>query len=676
MKISRLKAKETEILVLDGTGVDVRGLEAGVHSSVRTFIESLRELSVAITEFQSHGPGGHKLTVVHGFAPAIVAGMSADSSHEPWLFDELVSTRQLLREALAGTGLWKVPSVFLGSGDCGGLVLEIACLCQVRIWLDNKSVIYGSPDDWFSGLTGSSPVTGWTRFKPDSGVASRAEAALWELSVEGARKVGFLDGCIDSTDRIQSLEVLIERIAPALLGGDAQSQTQLEAPADPGFRDALHRERQKAARHASGSSRHLLTAMARRSTDAAAAELWTVYQSVTGVAGALANPVAGPPRPATTEVTLVAPQVFGAAVDLSGGILAPGYFTDLASSKGLLLVTAFDHAKLPDRLDAQKAALAKRLGSARAQSFWERNVIPCAPGTTDPLSMCLPLVKASGEDRVELGFPDEGSWSLRLMPELAGATRSVLDGWRMVPAVVNTPIADIASPGALSGKYPGLLSLLRVFAGGALFHDGLDLASYRAVFHHLLVWQIFQSGLSLEEVSRELAGSGWFLDDLSVTRKILESAGMHRSRPPAAGTRVTPVAMFVQLHARTLATALAAKFSRHDEGQALLLDVFGVPAPELAVLSGDERPVRMTRLDLGSDEGVPFFSLVPWRPSRPIRGLYAGGVELPGTGFRQAQLQALLRESVRQMPQRIVDTVSKSTQIPGTYWANGLNSAN
>lgn len=673
MKAIEVRISGVSVLGIDGSGVDVDGLTVGSRPVIRDFIESIRAIGPVVREFGARPTGDSKVVVVHGFAPA---RRYHSSSGETWLLDELLSIRHSLREALAASFLDKIPSIFLGSGDCCSPVLDVARMCEMRVWMDQTSVLRGSPALWADGLLGSNAYPGLV----PSGQLLKSR---WEISVDGAQKVGFLDGCFDDPSSADAatgaagdiLTNVIQRLAP-MLRGMARGAVQQPLPTgDPRFRDILARSRFKAAKVSEGSSRNLLTSLIRQPDDEGAAELGSVFLAMNRGRDPWVDSGSVSTRPPVPDLPVLAPQVFGAVVDLSEGILAPGYLMDLARHKGLVFLTAMKSDRLPSRLEAQKYAMASRLGTAKAQSFWDRNVISCAPGELDPDRLSVPLVRPTGDRSVDLVIPREGKWTLDLMPSLAGALAPVADGWRMVPAVVRSGEFPGADPSKWVNQRPGLIAVLRVFAGGVIFCESLDLQSFRHLFHFLLAWQSVQSGWAPEDVWKDLVANGWVLDDLGIFRRPLEDGGMVVSRPsaraPRGGRAPLPLSC-VNMHARILAGCLARGFSDDPAGRAILLDVLGIPSPEMATLSGDEKPVNIESTGLCGKNGVSFMALSPWRPATPLTGIRYVGVELPGTTSRQSAVETHVRSCVSQMPQRIIDTVSKFTQIDSAFWLNGI----
>ena len=664
MRTSTLRLSGVDVLRIDGSGVDVGGLVAGSRPVIRDFIDSLHEVSSTIEEFDAKHPGGTKVIVVHGFAPV---SRYLSSFGEIWLVDELLTFRQSLRESLFASGLAKLPSVFLGSGDSCSPVLDIARMCEVRVWLDQGAVLRGSPGLWAETLLGG-------RAYPGLAPTGQVLKTRWEISVDGAQKVGFLDGCLGETGPDgHTLAGIIQGLAPMLRGIKGQEHQVAISSGDRRFREVIAHSRLKAAKVSVGSARNLVTALIRQPEDEGAAELGCVYLAMNRGRDPWLDAQSTAVKSRGSDPPVLAPQVFGAVVDLSEGILSPGYLLDLARMKGLVILTSSNLQPLPARLEAQKSALMVRMGTAKAQSFWDRNMIPCAPASMDPDRLALPLVRPKSDHSVEVILPGEGRWILDLIPGLAGALSSPVDGCRMVPAVVRGGDFPAGDSRRWFEKKPGFGNMLRVFATGALFSETLDLRSYRSLFHFILAWQCAQSGWGHDEAWKELATNGWVIDDASFFRKSLEESGMPVSRVPGKASRDGQAPLpLVNLHARILAGSLARAHSDDPAGQAILLDISGIPSTDMAVLSGDEKPARMELSGLCGDSAVPFVALSPWRPASPVTGVRHGGVELPGTMNRQSAIEKHIRYCVAQMPQRILDTVAQKTQIKSSVWVDRM----
>ena len=664
MRTSALRLSGIEVLRIDGSGVDVGGLVAGSRVVIREFIDSLRVISTIIQEFDAKHPVANKVLLVHGFAPVSRYLVGAG---EVWLVDELLTLRQTLRETLVASGLDKLPSIFLGSGDCCSPVLDIARMCEVRVWLDQGSVLRGSPGIWSEGLMGP-------RAYPGLAFSGQVPRTRWEISVDGAQKVGFLDGCLNETGPDgNSLAEIIQGLAPMLRGIKDHAGPRGISSGEQRFREAIAHSRLKAAKVSVGSSRNLVTALIRQPDDEGAAELGSVYLAMNRGRDPWLDAQSASVKSRGPELPVFAPQIFGAVVDLSEGVLPPGYLMDLARLKGLVILTSSNSRRLPARLEEQKSALTNRMGTAKAQSFWDRNLIPCAPGALDADRMGLPLIRPTSDHAVEVIIPEEGKWVLELIPGLAGALFSVVDGCRMVPAIVRS--------GGFPGKdfrqwfeeRPRFANVLRVFATGAVFSENLELRGYRSLFHFILAWQCAQSGWGHDEAWKELTANGWALDDSGLFRKVLEESGMSVNRTSGKGSRdgKAPIPM-INLHARILAGCMARAHSDDPAGQAILLDISGIPSTDIAVLSGDEKPVQMEITGLCGEGALPFVALSPWRPASAVTGIRYGGVELPGTMNRQSAIEKYVRSCVAQMPQRILDAVSKNTQIDAAVWFDRL----
>ncbi|NBQ53781.1 MAG: hypothetical protein EBU49_09405, partial [Proteobacteria bacterium] len=428
MSFNRMSAHGSDVLVIDGSNINCAGLHRGSKDAIDGLISFLKESGAAVDAFEGNSRNASKMIALCGFTPPPEFMPDAGDA---WILDDLLSIRQNLREALIASRFWKVPSIFFGHGDCASPVMEIVRMCRMRLWLDADSVFRGTPGHWAFGLMGIDPFNG-------ASAHNGAVMAPWEISVEGAQKIGFLDACLDFDPNSHAVPALIDRFAPLLQGRVRLDPDDSRRSGDPAFRDLLARHRQKFGRLAEGSSRNLLDAMAKAPSDFAGAELAAVYLGMNQSRQIDLTST----KVSNGDLPVFGPQVFGMAVDLSEGVLAPGFLMDLARRKGFIFLSAGQTAHLPSRLEAQKSSLAARLGSNKAQAFWDRNVIPCAAGSMDSGHVPLPVIRPTGSDSITLDIPGEGRWLLDLLPGLADANASLVEAWKMMPAVVRSSTSD------------------------------------------------------------------------------------------------------------------------------------------------------------------------------------------------------------------------------------------
>ncbi len=660
MNFTRMSTHGSDVLVIDGSNIDTAGLHYGSKDAIDGLIVFLKEAGAAVDAFEVDSRNRSKMIALCGFNPPPQFMLDAG---EVRIFDELLSIRQTLREALIASGFWKVPSIFLGQGDCASPVMEIVRMCRMRLWLDSCSVFRGAPGHWAFGLMGVDPFNGASTH---NGVVM----APWEISVEGAQKIGFLDACLEFDPESHAVPALIDRFAPLLQGRVRLDPDDSRRSGDPGFRDLLVRNRQKFGRFSQGSSRNLLDAMEKAPSDFAGAELAAVYLGVNQ--SREIDPAST--KPANGDLPVFGLQVFGMAVDLSEGVLAPGFLMDLARRNGLIFLTASQTVHLPSRLEAQKASLATRLGSNKAQAFWDRNVIPCAAGSIDSGHVPLPVIRPRGTDSITIDIPGEGRWSIDLLPGLAEASASLVDAWKMMPAVVRSSPSDWprSDDADWLGRRPGLTEVLRVFTGGVIFSHDFKAAGFRSLFQHLLACHTVHSGWLLEDAWKELSGNGWLLDAVTPIRKTLELAGVVETKTPGRDQKFGVPLPAINIHARALVEWMAGSLGKDPGGKSLLRRLTGIPPSSMVVLSGDDKPAVGLPVHLFSEVPVAFFPLSPKCASPVGPGSSLAGMEIPGELVRKKSLENHFQSIVMQMPQRLVDAVSKTTQIPATVWVKSL----
>lgn len=660
MSFTRTSARGSDVLLIDGSRIDTASLHRGSKDAIDRFISFLREAGEAVDAFEGNSRNASKMIALCGFMPP--PEFMPDAG-EAWILDELLSRRQSLREALIASRFWKVPSLFLGHGDCASPVMEIVRMCRMRLWLDAGSVFRGTPGHWAFGLMGVDPFNGASTY-------NGAVMAPWEISVEGAQKIGFLDACLDFDPESHVVPALIDRFAPLLQGRVRLDPDDSRRSGDPGFRDLLARHRQKFGRFAEGSSRNLLDAMAKTPSDFAGAELAAVYLGMNQSRQIDLTLT----KVSNGDLPVFGPQVFGLAVDLSEGVLAPGFLMELARRKGFIFMSASQTAHLPSRLEAQKVSLAARLGSTKAQAFWDRNVIPCAAGSVDSGHAPLPVIRPRGTDSITLDIPGEGRWLLDLLPGLAEASASLVDAWKMMPAVVRSSASDspCSDDSDWLGRRPGLTEILRVFTGGVIFSQDFKPAGFRSLFHYLLACNTVRSGWVLEDAWKELIGNGWLLDPVAPFRKTLEIAGMTEVKGPGREQKFSVPLPAINIYARALGEWMADAMGKESGGKSLLRRLTGIPAFSMVVMSGDDKPPVGLPVHLLSEEPVIFFPLSPKCISQAGSGISSAGVEIPGEFIRKKSLEKYFQYTVMQMPQRLVDAVSKTTQLPATVWVKTL----
>ncbi len=661
MTFTRMPCKGVDVLIVDGSSINVEALNAGAKGAVNEFIKFLKGVGTAIDAFEAGSRPGSKMVALWGFGPLVERAGGAGG---PLMFDELLSLRHDLREALIVSSIWKVPSIFFGHGDCASPVMEIIRMCRMRIWLDPAAVFRGSPGHWAFALMGVDPFNGAS---PKNG----AVMAPWEISVEGAQKIGFLDGCLESDPLGHSIPALIERFAPLLQGRVRSDSDDSRRSGELGFRDLLVRNRQKCGRLAEGSSRNLREAMAKDPADLASAELATVYLGLNRKYEMEALPT----KSANADSPVFAPQVFGAVVDLSEGILAPGFLMELARRRGFVFLTSTQTSQLPARLQAQKTSLSMKLGVNKAQAFWDRNVIPCGAGSMDPARILLPLIRAGvSPESVTIYIPGEGHWGLDLLPALAEPTVSSFAGFRMMPGVIRSSDSDWPSCDEdrwLEAR-PGLTEILRVFTGGVIFSREFNPAGFRSLFHHLLGYHAVNSGWPLEDVWKELSANGWSMDAMSAVRKTLDLAGINGIRLPERERRLAHPLPAIKIHARALVDWMAEAMGQDSYAKELLSGLAGIPVSLMVALTGDDKPPLGRPIQFFSEAPAPFFALSPWRGTAVRAGCWGTGLEIPGEAVRKKRLEEHFAASVLQMPQRFIDAVSKTTQIPSEVWVSAF----
>ncbi|NBQ53340.1 MAG: hypothetical protein EBU49_07165 [Proteobacteria bacterium] len=152
----------------------------------------------------------------------------------------------------------------------------------------------------------------------------------------------------------------------------------------------------------------------------------------------------------------------------------------------------------------------------------------------------------------------------------------------------------------------------------------------------------------------------------------MELAGISEVKGPAREQKSATPLPAINIHARALGEWMADAMGKETGGKSLLRRLTGIPASSMVVLSGDDKPPVGLPVQLFSQEPVIFFPLSPKCTSSASSGFSSAGVEIPGEVVRKKSLEKHFQSTVIKMPQRLVDAVSKTTQIPAGVWVKTL----
>ena len=676
MNIATHTFEATSIIALDFSGFDITGLDCGDAAAISALIDYLGRVRAAIDGFV---PGQHQrqpLLFAWGF-PASGLSPSGDPPRggapvRRWFFDELVDARQSLREAFLRSSIWTVPSVYLGSSDCTSPAVELMSLFQSRLWLNDHSFFYGMPSHWSHDLLQQDPFFG------SSGMPETL-AHGWQLSVESAQKTGLVDGSLAipgfADDPGRHLPLLVDRLAPALMARQRSISGSLQELGSPAFRDAVAIATRRFTRSASDSARALHKSLQPDEYSSAEREVARIYRCLNGERERLVRS-----RQKNSQVLQVySPQMFGFFVDLAIDVMPAELLTAAVARKGLALLTSSDPAVLVARLEKQRQILVTLMGNAKAQAFWERNIIPLAGGSdffagTPALPVISPRTPAdAGTMEWDIEVPSEGRFLLTLLPQIAARARSDEAFSGLVVGELSGDIDAWLASGASAVELPELVSILRALVDGVLLKPSVRPLQIRDLFHVMLAAYVTSLGHQIDAVWQSLAETGWSLDDPATVRaKLAETLGSHHDILRSAGGRdkaqrekVTPV--FSNHVAWALLAVLQDKLAVNGVARELVRDIAGAPCTMLVGVDGDEAAPSIHRVHMtrGSSEEA-FLSFVPWPASERWHHKPGRQQEYPvGVSARRAAVKDQVSQFVSTLTQPAGQSVGQFPLLLG-----------
>ncbi len=656
MKILNQQIADFSLITIDFSGVDISGLDRGDRVAITALIDFFGKIAKIIDEFPKASPEKRPILVAWGFpssglSPA--AELAVDELNpRAWFLDELIDTRQSLREAFLRSRIWSVPSIYLGSTDCTSPALEIMSLFQSRLWLNEHNFFYGMPSHWSYDLLHNDPFFG-------SYGISETVAHGWQLSVESAQKTGMVDssfsipGFFDNP--FDHLAPLVDRLAPALMARVRAEEGPLHKLGDKAFRLALATAVRHFKSSANNGARSLFKSLNAESFSPAEREVARAFRCLNGERERSVRSRQKSPQ----VFPVYSPQMFGFFADLAGEVMPAELLTAAVARKGLVFLTSSDPGVLSARLDQQRQRLVSLLGNAKAQVFWERNVIPLAGGKGffDEAS-ALPVIvprSASENDSSRTGsvdwtitVPAEGSFRLTLLPQMALRARSDEAFSGLVVGELTGDIDCWSDLSVVPSGFPELISILRALVDGVLLKPAIRSVQIRELFHVMLAGYLNSIGAHIDAVWPVLVESGWSLDNPASVRLALaqvfkglsETHDSKSSREKMSRDKGAPV--FANHVAWALLSVLQDRLAGNGVARELIRDIVGAPCTMLVGVEGDEAVPTIHQLQMiGSPKQEAFLSFVPWPASERWHRKPGRQAEYPvGVGVRQRAVKA------------------------------------
>lgn len=622
MSVVRRETSGFSTILVDFSEIDILRIDRGDPATVALLVSTLGRVRAAIEGFDPAPTQRKPLVIALGFhasglAPAAAASPGPFKVRE-WFLDELVEARQLLREAIFSSGLWQVPSLYLGNSDATSPVIEIMNLFQMRLWLNDRSFFYGMPGNWCHDLFQNDPFFGASGLRTPHGHG-------WHLSVEAAQKTGLIDGNLVipdySSDPRAHLSALVARFGPILIERERPPAGQWQALCLESFRKSLHAGRKRFEKIATEGARYLQRELAKENLDAPQLEFARAYLCLNGERD---KPVRGKSRQAK-PAPVYSPQMFGVLVDLALNVMPAELLTAIAARKGTVFISSSDPAVFSGRLAQQRQALADLLGTSNAQVFWERNVIALAGGPdVFGARPALPLIKprqpqTEGLLEWSIFVPGEGNFDLACLPRLVSRARSDESFTGIVIGELTGSDRDWSGDSDLFAQFPDLLSLLRGLMDGVLLKPVIRPVQIRDFFQTLLSGYLVSLGNDVEASWQLLAESGWSLDDPGlVLRRMAESLSLPS---PSRSGKDRQASVFVTQIAWAMLSVVQEKLARNGVARELVRDISGAPCTNLVGIEGDEAaPVAyISRMGAHPADDI-YVSFVPWPASERWHG--------------------------------------------------------
>ncbi|MEY4631600.1 MAG: hypothetical protein RIQ81_1720 [Pseudomonadota bacterium] len=649
MRVTTQDIAGISTILLDFSEIDIAGVDRGDSAAIALLVSFLDRVRIAIDGFVPLPAQSKPLVMALGFsasglAPTTGTSPGAAQSRE-WLLDELVEARQTLREAIFHSGLWRVPSLYLGYSDATSPVIEIMNLFQMRLWLNDRTFFYGMPGHWCHDLFHNDPFFGASGVRAPHGHG-------WRLSVEAAQKTGMIDGNLVIPDFIANprthLPALTARFAQVLLDRERSAAGEWKSLCERTFRSSLETAKKRFSRIATDSARSLHQALVKEDLVASEIEFARAWFCLNGERDKSVRSKSRQTKP----VPVYSPQMFGVFLDLAQEVMPAELLTAIAARKGMVFVSSSDSSIFSARITQQRQMLATLLGSSNAQVFWERNVIPLAGGPhVIGDSPSLPVIKprqpaTRGVIEWSISVPGEGSFDLACLPRLVARARSDESFSGMVIGELTGSEGRLLRDSEQFEHFPELLSLLRSLMDGVLLQPTIRPIHIRDLFQTLLSGYLNSLGNDLDASWQILSEAGWSLDDSAHVRKRMEETLSLRASPRVGKDRQASV--FVTQIAWAMLSVLQEKIARNGVARELVRDISGAPCTTLVGIEGDEAaPVAyVSRMGANPVDDV-YVSFVPWPASERWHGKPGRQLEYPvGVTARNFALKHQIRQFV------------------------------
>lgn len=374
-----------EVLIADGSKIDIRSLRLGSFEAQDEFLQFLTRLQDQLCALINSQPPENRLVVIQGLHCLGPPVFGVDHARGT---DEIVCLRQRLRELLSELKLNQVNSLFIGKGHLCSPVTEIVQACLLRIWRPSKDLYFSSTTSFCDHLFDFSDQDSF-----DS--SSRNPEMPWIKSLKNAQNNGLIDSVIDEIDG--SNEYLINSFVSA-----KARPTQDRIGNHQSILTQLSEVRISEARNAFGNAKRYSRGNFKSELEAKA------YREISYVRGSLVGSdhfgKTLRMNKSDSIVKLKPSEKFGIIIDLSDEILDPLLLERLAKMSGILILTAGSLRELEKRNSDLRSRFTQRFGGAAAAAFWEKNIVLAVAskyGMT-PLS----ILKPTGTNSFELNRSD------------------------------------------------------------------------------------------------------------------------------------------------------------------------------------------------------------------------------------------------------------------------------
>lgn len=380
-------------LVVDGSGVDLAAYRRGELKAQIDFIGFLEAMETEIQGLVAKNSHKKISVVLTGLT---CPGAPVYRPVETRGLDEILTYRDRLRRLLSKSTLCQVPSLFIGRGHLCSPVLELSQLCLLRVWRDDASLMFTTPNSWVDNLIPDAPTNRILR-EVGGGEGDTVQ------SLDHAKNIGLIDALITgpSSDDGQIIEQFYE----------SGFNTAIADYYGPNLdRQMICSIRKSEAVGAFGSARERKYAPSK--LDGANAE----FREIEYVRRCLQNERLSevPDKQQNHRAGRRSDQLktFALAMDLSEAIPNPEFLTEISRDISMILVTAQSAEQLISGNERLRHRFTQAYGGVNASAFWEQSVVPAlgTPNGKSSVSTLMPLRNGG----YRLTSPNGGVVSLRV----------------------------------------------------------------------------------------------------------------------------------------------------------------------------------------------------------------------------------------------------------------------